>query len=175
MNSDVQRDYLRHRKLEAFALSMLKRLFRVEFRLASESEDRWGFDAVSADGVIRAGCRSRGAAYAKYNDFTIRSGRDSGANTEWAKVIMGRQHVMLYAFEPAYAKYVVVDFRGKLDALPGIADDTRENGDGTYFRPVPFGKAWDAGMVVAHHRFDHGPATLAAFQTQRQQLTRTGG
>lgn len=150
MTSDQRRRYLRHRKLEAFALVKLGGLFGKPFRLASDSEDKYGFDSVSVDDSIRAGCRSRSFRDVGRNDFTIRTGYDSNAKTEWEKILEGRQHVMVYAFESNYTKHIVLDFRVDAEVLNKLRKGAKsyENGDGSYFIAIDATAACDAGIVV---------------------------
>ena len=125
------------------------------WRVAEMSEDRAGFDLVR-EGQLRAGIRIRREGYAaRYNDFTIRLSRPSGAVTEYQKILNSVQHVMVYGFAPDLARVAVIDFRGRLYELACFkaAAKLKRNGDGSAdFFPIEMTHARQAGMV----RYERG-------------------
>lgn len=99
---------------------------------------------------LRIGCRIRRAGYAdKYPwDFTLRSRRDSGAETELSKIVNGWGDWLFYGHAehdevPSLARWFVIDlhawrahmirdgFRNPAERL--VRFKTMPNGDGTYF------------------------------------------
>jgi len=97
---------------------------------------------LNAKNVMIA-CRLRRYEYMKYKDqFTIRSKRDSGADTELKKIVDGWGDLMFYGFadeteKPAIAAWALIDlkaFRAHLIRNKGgIVMGEKSNGDGTYF------------------------------------------
>jgi hypothetical protein len=92
------------------------------------------------------------------DEFTLRSLRDSGAETELSKVIDGFGDLMFYGFENITGKFIqhwhVLDlsvFRAacirRTKGCPSFTD--QDNSDGTYFRAFKI-SSFPANFVVAH-------------------------
>ena len=158
MRPDVRRDYEAMRKHEDAAISLLGRIgiSPPKWAIVTGSADRFGFDMIAK---ITAGVRIRRESYRHYEDFTIRLSRPSGAMTEVEKIMRGRQHVMVYGFEPDIIKKVVVlDFRTfeRRALLAGVLKTygrRQKNGDGSStFVTVLVKRAREAGLV----RYERG-------------------
>ena len=160
MRPEVRRDYEAMRKHEEAAVAILCKLgiSPPKWSIVTGSADRFGFDMIAK---ITAGVRIRREAYRRYEDFTIRLSRPSGAMTEYEKIMRGRQHVMIYGFEPDInEKVVVLDFRTveRRTLLAGVVKAygrRLNNGDGSStFYTVPVSRARQAGLV----RYERGYA-----------------
>lgn len=104
-------------------------------------------------------CRVRRPKYfPRYGDqFTIRSRRDSGQETEWAKVFnQGFGDWLFYAFAAdlvgkRFARWCIIrlDLLREWQSCHSVPADV-SNGDGTYFKPytVPTLYDWNPAIVV---------------------------
>lgn len=131
---DWQAGYLRH----------VKRLLgEALFLEADEFEDqRHATDLLVLHAKdLRIGCRIRRHQYlAGYGDeFTIRSSRESGAETELSKIMRGWGDYLFYGFasqskpgQLAAARLIDLDQFRRL----GVHATEVPNGDGTYFIPI---------------------------------------
>lgn len=108
-----------------------------DFKIEVES----GFIAAR---VRRADCRHR--------DFTIRSRRDSGAETELAKIRSGKGSRYVYAWVSGMAyEYIIVNLnKARNGGLFDVVRTDIPNGDGTYFVAIPLRELHAVGALLGY-------------------------
>ena len=94
------------------------------------------------------------------NQFTVRWTRPSGVPTERDKILAGAQHGMFYGITGdgwrGFASFVVLDFRGRLDAVQRLFNgrrDMRGNTDGSsQLAAFRVKDAWKLGLLRNWYR-----------------------